>query len=374
MSATEFGTNDPLTNKAWAKTLEAEGIQETYAQKFMGKEGESALIMQRKELKKGKGDNITVGLSVELEGDGTLNDEVLKGKEESLERHTQSVILHQLRNAVKNIEGMTAQRTPYNLRKIGKNKLKTWFARRTDTVMFNHLCGNTAETNLRYTGGNAVTAPSSARHLIANAAATDEAITSSDKFTLEMIDYAVEKAKTATIADGTGSPISPIMVDGEEMFVAFIHEHQLTDLRITSGGRWRGIYDALLAAASGTKKNPIFTGAAGVYNNTILHSSSRVTQGVHSTAGTAVANTRRAVFCGAGALVMANGGQAVNGGEGSDTTYSWAEETDDYGNQSSCAASRMWGMKKSVYAPTSGTAQDHAAIVMASYAAAHTGA
>ena len=369
MSVTSFGTNDPLTSKAWAKMLEAEGIQKTYAQKFMGKEGESALIMQRKELAKGKGDTVTMGLVVELEGAGALNDEVLKGKEESLDRHTQSVSLHQLRNGVQNLEGMTAQRTPYKLRKVGKERLSTWFSRRTDTVMFNHLCGNTAETDLRYTGGNAVTAPSSARHLISNAAATDEAITSSDKFTLEMIDYAVEKAKTATIADGTGSPISPIMVDGEEMFVAFIHEHQLTDLRITSGGRWRGIHDALLAASAGTKKNPIFTGAAGVYNNTILHASSRVTQGVHSTAGTAVANTRRAVFCGSGALVMANGGQ-----EGGETTYSWAEETDDYGNQNSCAASRIWGMKKSVYAPTSGTAQDQAAIVMASYAAAHTGA
>lgn len=366
MPATEFGTNDPLTQKAWAKKLEIEGYQSTYAQKFTSKTGENALIMHKKDLQKAKGDNITIGLTVELQGAGALNDEVLKGKEESLDRHSQSVNLHQLRHAVYNLEGMTAQRTAFNLRMVGKGQLKGWHAVRNDVVMFNHLCGNSAETNLRYTGGNVVTAPTSARHLISNGAATDQAITSSDKFTLEMIDYAVEKAKTASIADGTGSPITPIMIDGEERYVAFVHEHQLTDLRITSGGRWRGIHDALLAA-SNSKKNPIFSGAVGLYNNTIIHSTSRVTQGVHSTAGTAVANTRRAVFCGAGALVMASGGSET--GE----TYNWVEETDDFGNQNACSAGRIWGMKKSVYTPVTGTAQDHAAIVMASYAAAHDG-
>lgn len=367
MSATAFGTNDPLTNKAWAKKLEVEGYQATYAQKFTSKDGEKALIMQKKELQRSKGDTITMGLTVELQNAGALNDEVLKGKAESIDRHSQSVTLHLLRNAVQNLEGMTAQRTPYNLRKVAKTQLKSWHAVRNDVVMFNHLCGNTAETDLRYTGGNATTAPTTNRHLIANQAATDEAITSSDKFTLEMIDYAVERAKTASVADGTGTPITPIMIDGEEHFVAFIHEHQLTDLRITSGGRWRGIQDALLSA-SNSKKNPIFSGAAGMYNNTVIHSSSRVTKGVHSTAGTAVDNTRRAVFCGAGALVMASGGTDETG-----ETYNWAEETDDYGNQFSCSAGRMWGMKKSVYTPVTGSAEDHATIVMASYAAAHGG-
>ena len=368
MSATEFGTNDPLTNKAWSKKLEAEGIQESLAQKFMGKEGEAALIMHQKELQKTAGDEITVGLSVELEGDGALDDEVLKGKEESIDRHSQVVKIHRLRNGVKNLEGMTKQRTPYNLRNIGKNKLKTWFTKREDVVMFNHLCGYTPETDLRYTGGNSVTAPTSARHLKANGKSNDESLVSADKFTLEMIDYAKEKARTATIADGTGAPITPIMINGEEHYVAFIHEYQLTDLRTTSGGRWRQIHDALLSAST-TKKNPILSGAAGIYNNTVIRVSSRITPGVSSADGTSVASTRRAVFCGAGALVMADGGQ-----EGGETTYSWAEETDDFGSQQSCAASRMWGLKKSVYTPASGTSQDHATIVMASYAAAHTGA
>ena len=370
MAATQFGTNDPQTRKAWSKRVEVEGLQKTYMKKFMGPEGSDSLIVNKSELKKGKGDDITCALFVELVGDGVEGDTTLKGKEESLDRHNQTIKVNQLRHAVNNLEGMTTQRTPFNLRKIGKDRLSNWYADRCDTVLFNHLAGNARQTDGRYTGHNTITAPTSERWFKANGKANDENLVAADKFTLEMIDYAVEKARTSTIADGTGSPISPVSVNGEKMFVCFIHEYQLTDLRTTSAGRWRQIQDALLAASTSTK-NPIFSGAAGLYNNTILHATSRAPTGTNSSSNAEIATVRRAVFCGANAAMMATGGSSDVGNE---SAYSWSEETDDYGNQYNVAMSKIWGVKKSVYTPAVGSSQDHAAIVLSSYAAAHTGA
>lgn len=104
--------------------------------------------------------------------------------------------------------------------------------------------------------------------------------------------------------------------------------------------------------------NPIFDGSLGVYNGVILHSDTRVTQGV--TSGAAQSNTRRSVFCGAQAGMMAYGRD--NGPE----RFTWVEELFDYENELGVSAGMIWGLKKSVFNST-----DYATIVCSSYAAAH---
>src|SRR5690348_12809302 len=80
---------------------------------------------------------------------------------------------------------------------------------------FNQVCGYTPQANLKYTGNNAVIAPTSTRRIVVRAAGpttstTDEAITSVDTFTLSYVDYARELAETV------GSPVHPINVTGVE--------------------------------------------------------------------------------------------------------------------------------------------------------------
>ena len=84
---------------------------------------------------------------------------------------------------------MTEQRVPYDLRQNSRDMLADWYARRFDTVLFNQICGNTAENRLIYTGHNAVRAPSPNRHLWAGPNANaDEDLTAGDTFNLNMID------------------------------------------------------------------------------------------------------------------------------------------------------------------------------------------
>ena len=262
---------------------------------------------------------------------------------------------------------MTEQRVPYNLRRVSRDRLADWWARRMDVAFFNQICGNTAVSDTRFTGSNAVLAPSTNRIIRAGNQSTDRALTTSDKFDLTYIDVARNYAETASIEASTGPMIRPISRDGNDYYVMFLHDDQVYDRpahqhqRGPVAGHPESDPDG-----RGCQDNPIFTGALGIYNGVVLHKAARVTQGVHSTAGTAVANTRRAVLCGAQAAAIAFGSE--NGA----TKVHRVEEMFDYGNQFGVAAGAIWGLKKTKYIPednSSTNAEDFGTIVVSTYAA-----
>jgi hypothetical protein len=83
--------------------------------------------------------------------------------------------------------------------------------------------------------------------------------------------------------------------------------------------------------------------------------------GIQSASSTvAVANTRRAVVCGAQAIMMAYG---RDNGPG---RYTWVEELFDYENELGVSAGCIFGIKKTVF-----NSLDFADVVLSTYAAAH---
>ncbi len=326
MATTLFGVNHSLSNKLWSKKLATETIRKTWIGKFIGT-GQNSLIVEKVDLRKAAGDKITCGLRFQLQGDGIEGDATLEGNEESMQFYNDSLLVNQLRHAVKINGKMTEKRVPYNLRMEARDALSDWMAQRMDVSFFNHICGYTTQTSSLYTGHNSVTAPTTNRIFRPNSVSADESLAATDKFSLELVDYAKEKAMTANTVDSTGPLVRPIMIDGQEMYVMFLHDYQVTDLRTsTSTGQWLDIQKAAMKGGDVTS-NPIFSGALGVYNGVILHQSSRITKGVNSTSGAAVTNARRAVLCGAQAAMIAFGG------DNSDTRFSWSEKTFDYENQ-----------------------------------------
>ena len=370
MAKTEFGVNHPLAVSLWAKSLANEAFRKTFIGKYMGAD-EDSLITEKTDFKRNAGDNITVGLNVQLQGDGVQGDATLEGNEESLEFYDDNLVINQLRHASRTKGKMTEQRVPYDLRKVSRNRVANWFARRMDTAFFNQVCGNTAVNDLRYTGQNAVLAPSANRHIFAGSGNNaDQALQAEDTFNLNMIDAMRIRAETASTEDGTGPLVRPIMHDGGEYYVCFLHDYQVNDLRTRDEtGQWLDIQQNSLAGAD-VRKNPIFTGALGIYNGVILHKASRVTTGVNSATGAVIPNVRRAVLCGAQAACVAFG--SAN----SDTRYSWHEELFDYGNQFGVAAGIIWGLKKTRYTPENDSStndEDFGVVVGSSWAEAPDG-
>jgi len=328
----------------------------------MGKTS-SSMIMQKDETNKGPGDRIRCTLRMQLTGDGIQGDGTLEGNEESLTTFTDDLIINQLRHAVRSEGKMTEQRIPFSIRAESMEGLSDWMADRWDTWFFNQVCGYTPQSDTRFTGHNSVSAAT--RIVRPGSVSADQSLTTSDVFSLILIDKAVEEAKVTT----TGSnppPIRPIMVDGKPYFVAFLHPYQVTDLRTkTSSSTSHPVlwYDIQRSAIEGGQRqgNPIFNGALGEYNGVILHESTRVTQGVNgSDSSAAVTTARRAVLCGAQAAVCGFG-------QGHDkSTYDWFEQMFDYGNKLGVKAGCIAGLKKCQY-----DSADFGAIVMSSYAASH---
>jgi N4-gp56 family major capsid protein len=344
MAATTYGTNAPNVVKLFSRKLFREALKQTTFAPYMGESSDS-MIQVLNDTRKGPGDQITYQLRMQLSGAGVSGDGTLEGNEEALTVYTDALKIDQLRHAVRSGGKMSDQRIPFSVREEARMGLTDWWADRIDTAIINHLAGVSTQADLRYTGANSTTAPSTGRNLWVDDSTTDASLATSDTMTLAAIDKCVATAKVATPL------IRPLMVGGESMYVMHLHPYQVYSLRQTvSTGGWQDIQKFAMMG-KGAKDNPIFTGALGVYNGVILRENPRIPS--------ITANTRRAIFCGAQAATFAVGQN--NAPE----KMSWVEELFDYENQLGVSAGMIFGVKKSVFNST-----DFGVLAMTTYAAA----
>jgi N4-gp56 family major capsid protein len=355
MATTDYGVNHPLAVKLWSKKLMQEALKETYASKFMGK-GSDSLIQIKDDTQKAAGDRITCGLRMQLTGAGIQGDSTLEGNEEALVTYSDNVFIDQLRHAVRSGGKMSEQRVPFSVREEARVGLQDWWSDRFDLWVFNQLTGNTGETDTKKTGNQAITAATATTGLFAgNGHGTEASLTASTTNALQLkdIDRAVGKAKTATV------PIRPVKHKGEDYYVLFVHPWAAYQLRTDT--TTNNYVDIFKAALQGGKydDNPIFTGASFVYNNVIVHESTRVPTIVGTPATGSAGDYRSNVFCGAQSGIMAFGRD--NG----PSRMNWTEELFDYENQLGVAAGCVAGFKKTIY-----NSSDFGTIVISTYAPA----
>lgn len=342
MATTQFGVNHPLAVKLWSKKLMYETLKTTWVSKFIGKDS-NALLQIMPETGKEAGDKVTFGLRMLLSAAGVQGDSTLEGNEEALSFHSDSVLINQLRNAVRSDGKMSEQRVPYKMREEMRMALSDWLADRIDQSFMNQLAGNTNVTDTRYTGNNATVADDASHTIFAGGSAEASLTASgSSAFTLTLIDRAVVAAKT--LSPG----IRPIKVNGEDKFVCFIHPYQHYQLRSnTNTAQYMDIQKAAIQGGQ-ISKNPIYTGAIAEYNGVIFHESTRVPWGNSSTtSGVGTANVGRAIFAGAQAAVLALGKDTDSG-----MSATWFEELFDYGNQLGVSGGLIYGLKKTVFNST----------------------
>lgn len=371
MAITSYGVNDALAVKLWSKTLDHEALKYTDIGPLIGDDANS-IIHRQTELSKGKGDRITFGIRMQLVGAGFTENQIAEGNGESLSTYSDSLLINELGHVVgvKSENTIDQQRVPFNLREEARDGLADWYAKRFSVAFFNQVCGNTVQTDVRFTGLNPVVA---ATRIIRQASRTDDAsLTSADVFTLSMLDKAKEMATTQT------PKMRPVRIKGggnghghgdgrrdynsvmTDMYVAYLHPYQVTDMRTnTSTGQWQDLVKAAYQG-QGSTNNPIFTGAIGVYNGIIMRSSFDLPFGV-SNAGAVVPTVVRGVLLGGQAAMMAFGQR------GSVNKYRWNEELFDHKRRLEVSAWTIHGIKKTTY-----NSLDYGSIVMSTYAAAHT--
>lgn len=347
MSQTIIAFGDPKAQKKWSANLAVDTRKKSYFEnRFIGTD-DNNIIQRKTELETDAGDTISFDLCVQMRNKPTYGDARLEGKEESLKFYTDQVIIDQVRHAASAGGKMSRKRTAYDMRMIAKNRLGDYFARIVDELFFMYLSGARGINqdfieDTTYTGfaGNAFTAPDSA-HLIYGGSATSKAsLTNSDKMTVTVVEKAVTKAMMMQALDPNVANMVPVTNGSDDQYVMIMSLFQEFDMRTnTTTGQWLDIQKA--AATAEGRANPIFKGAMGMINNTVLHKHRNVVRFNDYGAG-ANLDASRALFLGRQAAVVAYG---TAGG----LRYSWEENTKDYGNEPTVASGFIGGIKKTAF-------------------------
>lgn len=381
MSTTSMLSTNALAVKLWAK----EDYLDIYKSTVYGRMLSSGTLHYATELNgAAKGDNVTFAFNGILTGQGTGEGGTLVGNEEALSLSSDSMAINVVRHAVNNPNDDTIeqQRTYVPFEKNARTLLKNWHKSRLEWSIFNQLAGANSTTYLidgaTYSaadklpfvrGLNGIAAPTTNRIIRAGGAATDEALTSSNTMTLDLIDAAIELTKR------TYPTVEPLERDGDESFDLYISWEQLTDLKRDTTGKIQWSQNYLSAMAGGMiKDNPIFTNTIGAkavarYANVFIIPSTRIPYGVHSSTSVIQTNVRRAVMCGknAGAIGTIQGGRLTD----NSVPLIYKQQFQDYEYYKGIEARLIYGVTK-LQGASAGNTEDWGSIVISTYAAAHT--
>lgn len=309
-----------LVPQIWQKQLHKDVIDNLFFsnKNMMGKDTNN-VIQIKDELKKDQGDRVTFGLTAKLGNRPITGDNEAEGNEEAISGYSQSVLIDQARFPVRLQGKLTEQKAAYDMRMDAKEKLAIRLSEFIERQIFMKMAGVTS-TDLTDVNGSVYSedaawsnsapivpaadeaAGTGDRYICADADGLDS-LQATDVFSLSLITKAKIKALTAS-----GPKLQPLKINGQNFWVMFLHPWQEADLKnSTSGINWNQIQREAQVRGD---KNPIFSGALGVYDGVILHSHEYVSvcqSGANfSTSGTAAgAQAFRATLCGRQSLAFA---------------------------------------------------------------------
>ncbi len=342
--------SEDFTVKHYSRTTLMEAADDTFfARNGMigGRDDVNAIVNEVTELQKEPGDTVHYNFLSKLTNRGVRGDTDLEGNEAQLRYFRDTVTIDMLRNAVRLPGRMGRRKNRLQGRQDGRTVLKLWQTEVMEEVALNHLVGNTAETF-----PSVALAPSTGRHLFAGTATAESDLTNSSvhKLTIEEIFRLDEKARTVT------PKLRPIRTNEfGNVYVLLIHPFQASHLKIGGTSEiskaWR---EYQKYAKERGNKNPLFSGALGMINNTVIHEVEGLPLFSTGSGGVQVA---RAVLLGAQALTIAFGGDPF-----------WNEKDFDYGNSPGVAFGATWGVKKTRF-----NGNDHGVITLSTTAVALAG-
>ncbi len=380
MATTGMLTGNALTVKLWSKL----GFVDMYKGTAFGRMARRGTIMRAEELDRAEaGDDVTFSFTGILTGTGVGEGATLVGNEEALNLQSFSMQYNVFRHAVASPNDDTIEQARTNVRfeERARELLPEFHSARLDASVFNQLAGVNSTTitvdgtvysgtdRTFVQGNNTINAPTTNRIIRAAGAATDQALTSADTMTLDLIDAAVEQLQRTY-------PTAKAL-DGQE-FDLYISFEQSVDLKRDTSGKIQWYTNYLSSMEGGDQaNNPIFTGdkygtqPIGKYANVNIIPTFRVATGVDSSTSAAITTVRRAVLCGRNALSFGSkfGGSLTDASADSNgnVPFKFTTQLKDYDYIKGIEARMIYGVKKIQFA-----SEDFGSTVISTYAAAHT--
>lgn len=303
----------------WAAGLFAQAENLTYWSQWEGPEGSGMPVIRKDELSRGPGDQINIDLVLALTGAGITGDTVaLEGNEEKLKFRQMPVTVAMLSHGVR-WTYLTEVEINHDMRMAAQRQLAKWLAGVLDDRLFAELSGN--GTSVIPTLNKWFAGAATSRNTIVDTNATGRPTLAS---LTELKAYAQVTHK-----------IEPIrMANGEEVFGLAMHPYAVMQLKRDDSSWAQAQRDARERGVN----NPLFTGAAGMWDGVIIYSSQRVPRS-NNTQPIAVADN---VFFGAQAMSRAWAAYPR-----------WVEEEFSYGQELGIATYFVEGSRVNIFDLTS---------------------
>lgn len=373
MSATGMLSSNQLTRKLWA-TEDWTNPGQRVAFGHMFQRG-SVFYVEDFLGAKARGDQITYDYTNKLTGIPVGEGGTLDGNEEALNLGYFQMAMNVTRIGVLNPNDDTIeqQRTLVDFPERTRKLIPQRHMELLDTSVFYQAAGaNPTSFTLNGTtwagsnklfvqGQNTPVAPSSDRIIWAGGVSADESLTSSMTFTMDLIDYALEKI------DLSNQPIKMLADDTYDLYVS---PEQLTDLKQDTTGKIQWFNMALARTTGGDSEQ--INGAMfqtmpclGQYGRVNIYSAPRVAYGLNSGTSAVITTVRRAVLMGKDALSFASpfGGRPTD----KDVPLKYFSQLKDYEYYKGLEGRMIYGLKKTVASNSS----DIGTFVISTYAAAH---
>ena len=318
----DYGSQQP---EIWAPGLFSQAENLTFFQGMEGAPGSSMPIIRRDEFGKQAGDTIRTDIVLALTGAGLTGDSagsLLEGNEEALKFRQSTITVDSLQHAVRWTK-LVEKTITHDMRQTAQNQLAKWLAGKLDAQIFNEL-----------TGAGATTLPTLNKWAAGTATSRDTVADTNagGRLTLDTLTEAKAYAQVEL-------KIEPVKMDddGNEYFVLVAHPYTIMSLK-RDDTKWA---QAQREAQVRGDSNPLFSGAAGIWDGVVIKSSNRVPRSNNAnTPAIAVADN---IFMGA---------QAMSRGYGS--YPDWTEELFSYGQEAGIATWTLVGNKLNAFDLTSG--------------------
>ena len=305
-------TADALTMQTWSKKFWIEAQEESYfyGQGLVGGDENNSVVIEFPDLEQSQGYRHHWGQIRNISGPGVIGDSIMEGHEEVPNVYEESIDLNQVRNAIRTA-GKLSEQYPSDkrARHWATQLLKRWMAERIDQDLFTAIAAS--PTKALY-GGDATGLTS---------------IEAGDYLTLALTSKAKAYAQKAT------PKIMPVSVKGKRYYVQVNAPDATFDLK----ERDAAFGQAMREAQRPGWDNPIFSGADGIWNETIYHTHAKVPVATNYGVGLNL-NGACCLFMGVGAAGIAYAKRKI-----------WQEKDFDYGNKVGFCIGAIYGVAKAIF-------------------------
>ncbi len=248
-------------------------------------------IVRCMDLQKMAGDEITFDLINPMGGKPIMGSRNAEGLGRAMSFSQDRLRINQARYPISAGDTMTQQRTPHELRKLGRALGENYMSRLSDQLILTHLAGargfhdniewavpKASDADFAEIAVNPVKAPTKNRHFMSTGSGMETIKAASNEITIATTDVMNADLVDAlrTQLDSMAVPPPPVVFEGDKMAadsplrVLLVSSEQYTSFLQSNSGSFRTLQANAMARSQQAGNNPLFMGDAGLWNGILI--------------------------------------------------------------------------------------------------------